>query len=87
MKGQNDNIVKMLFLHRQQVERFEFEYNTKETQTERVIPVSSSTQTLPLPTKADIDLKYCIEMDICNEQLFGKKIQEAEMQSEESLSR
>ena len=31
------------FLHSEQVERFEFQYNTKETHTERVVLVSSST--------------------------------------------
>ena len=39
------------FLHSEQVEHFEFKYNTKETQTERKVLVSSSTQTPPLPTK------------------------------------
>ena len=72
------------FLHSEQVERFEFEYNTKETQTERVVLVSSSTQTPPLPTKADIGVQCCIEIDICNEQLSEKKIQEVETQSEEA---
>ena len=71
------------FLHSEQVERFEFEYNTKETQTERVVLVSSSTQTPPLPTKADIGVQCCIEIDICNEQPSEKK-QQAETQSEES---
>ena len=33
-------------LHSDQVKLFEFEYNTKEAQTERVVIVSSSTQTL-----------------------------------------
>ena len=61
------------FLHSEQVERFEFEYNTKETQTERVVLVSSSTQTPPLPTKADIGVQCCIEIDICSEQLSEKK--------------
>ena len=69
------------FLHSEQVERFEFEYNTKETQTERVVLVSSSTQTPPLPTKADIGVQCCIEIDICNEQPSEKK-QQAETQSE-----
>ena len=72
------------FLHSEQVECFEFEYNTKETQTERVALVSSSTETPSLPTIADIGVQRCIEIDICNEQLSEKKIQEAETQSEES---
>ena len=71
------------FLHSEQVERFDFEYNTKETQTERVALVSSSTETTPLPTKADIGVQFFIEIDICNEQLSDKKIQESETQSEE----
>ena len=49
-----------------------------------MVHVSSSTQTPPLPTKADIGAQCCIEIDICNEQLSEKKIQEAETQSEES---
>ena len=55
------------FLHSEQVERFEFEYSTKETQTERVVLGSSSTQTPPLPTKAHIAVQCCIEINICNE--------------------
>ena len=61
------------FLHSEQVERFEFQCNTKETQTERVVLVGSSTETPPLPTKADISVQSCIEIDICNEQLSEKK--------------
>ena len=72
------------FLHSEQVECFEFEYNTKQAQTERVILVSSSTQTPPLPTKADIGVQCCIEIDICNDELSKKKIREAETQSEEN---
>ena len=49
-----------------------------------MVPVSSSTQTPPLPTKPDIGVLYCIETDICNKQLSEKKIQEAETQSKES---
>ena len=72
------------FLHSEQVGRFEFECNTKEAQTERVVLVSSSTQTPPLPTKADIGVQCCIEIDICNEQLSEKKTQEVEAESEKS---
>ena len=45
---------------------------------------SSSTQTPPLPTKTDIGVQCYNEIDICNEQLSEKKIQEAEKQAEES---
>ena len=49
-----------------------------------MVLVSSSTQTPPVSTKADIGVQCCIEIDICNEQLSEKKTQEAETQSEES---
>ena len=49
-----------------------------------MVLVSSSNQTPPLPTKADIGVQCCIEIDICNEQLSEKKIQEVETQSEEA---
>ena len=49
MKGEKRQHCGDAFLHSEQVERFEFEYSTKETQTERVVLVSSFTQTPPLP--------------------------------------
>ena len=56
---------------------------TLKRQTEKVVLVSSSIQTSPLHTKADIGVQCCIEIDICNEQPSEKK-QQAETQSEES---